>query len=343
MSSPDQPQKPTDRPSPEVLLQMITGFWTSQAILAAAKLGIADLVKDGPRSCEELAQSTGVRPQALYRLLRALASIGVFREGEEGRFGLTPLAGYLQTGVPGSLRAFALLQEYQYRPWEAVLHSLQTEETAFDYVFGQPLFPYLTAHPVAAAVFDEAMTNITMQVTAAVVAAYDFAQFGTLVDVGGGSGALLTGILTAHPTLRGVLFDVPHVAEDARPRIAAAGLVERCVIQAGDFFQAVPPGGDAYLLKWILHDWDDERAVTILTHCHRVMTARSKLLVIEAVLPPGNTPFFHKWMDLTMLVITGGRERTEAEYRVLFEAAGFQLTQITPTASEMSVIEGVRA
>ncbi len=221
MSIADQPEKPTDLPSPEVLLQMITGFWTSQAILAVAKLGIADLLKDGPKPYEELAQSTGVRPQALYRLLRALASVGVFREGEEGRFGLTPLAGYLQTGVPGSLRAFALLQEYQYRPWEEVLHSLQTEETAFKCVFGQELFPYLTAHPTAAAVFDEAMTNMTMQVAAAVVAAYDFAPFGTLVDVGGGSGALLTGILTAHPALRGVLFDVPHVAEDAQQRMSA--------------------------------------------------------------------------------------------------------------------------
>ena len=336
-------QQSKDVASPEALLQMITGFWTSQAILAAAKLGIADLVKDEPKSCEALAQSTGVRSQALVRLLRALASVGVFREEADGRFGSTPLAGYLQTGVPGSMQAFALLQEYQYDPWGALLHSMQTEETAFKAVFGQELFPYLTAHPAAASVFDEAMTNITTQVAEAVVAAYDFAPFGTLVDVGGGAGALLTAILTAYPALRGVLFDVPHVAEDTRQRIAAAGLGERCDIEAGDFFQAVPQGGDAYLLRWIIHDWDDERAVAILKRCHQAMTTQSKLLVIEAVLPTGNAPFFHKWMDLTMMVITGGRERTEAEYRALFEAAGFQLTQIIPTASEMSVIEGVRA
>jgi O-methyltransferase domain len=224
-----------------------------------------------------------------------------------------------------------------------VLHSLKTEETAFDSVFGKPLFPYLTEHPVAAAVFDEAMTNLTRQVTAAVVAAYDFSHFGTLVDVGGGAGTLLTGILRANPALRGVLFDLPHVAEDAQKRIAAAGLAERCAIQAGDFFPAVPQGGDAYLLRWIIHDWDDERAVTILKQCRRAMTARSKLLVVEAVIPLGNTPFFHKWIDLTMLVMLGGRERTAAEYRALFEAAGFKLTQIIPTASEMSVIEGIQA
>jgi len=322
---------------------MITGFWISQAIYAAAKLGIADLVKEGPKPCEELAQATGTHPQTLYRLLRALASVGVFHEGKDGRFGLTPLAEYLQSGVPGSLRAFAIMQsELQYRAYGEVLHSVKTGETAFQRVCGQELFPYLTQHPTAAAVFDEAMTGYTTQVAATVAAAYDFSQFGTLVDVGGGHGTLLRAILQANPALQGVLFDLPHVTEDAKKRIAAAGLTERCSIIGGDFFAAVPTGGDAYLLKWIIHDWDEERAVTLLKNCHRAMAARSKLLVIEAVLPPGNTSFFHKWADLTMLVITGGRERTEAEYSALFAAADFQLTQIIPTASEMSIIEGVR-
>ena len=343
MSIPEHPQPPKDLASPEVLLQMITGFWTSQAIYAAAKLGIADLLKDEPKPCEDLAQATGVRPKALYRLLRALASVGVFHEEEDGRFGLTPLASYLQTGVPGSLRAFTLLQEYQYRPWGEVLHSLQTEETAFKMVFGQELFPYLTEHPAAAAVFNEAMTNMTMQVAAAVVAAYDFTQFGTLVDVGGGSGSLLMTILRANPALRGILFDVPHVVEEAQKKIAGAGLAERCRVEAGDFFQAVPPAGDAYLLKWIIHDWDDAQSVTILRNCHRAMAKNGKLLLVEAVIPRGNASSFPKFMDLTMLVVVGGHERTEAEYRALFEAAGFELTQIIPTSSEMSVIEGVRA
>jgi hypothetical protein len=343
MSIPEQPQKPKDLSSPEALIQMITGFWISQAIYAAAKLGIADLVKEGPKPCEELAQATGMPPQTLYRLLRALASVGVFREVEEGRFGLTPLAEYLQTGVPSSLRAFAIMQsELQYRAYGEVLHSVKTGETAFNLVCGQELFPYLTQHPTAAAVFDEAMTGYTTRVAATVAAAYDFSQFGTLVDVGGGHGTLLRAILQANPALHGVLFDLPHVAEDAKKRIAAAGLTERCSIIGGDFFATVPTGGDAYLLKWIIHDWDEERAVTLLRNCHQAMAARSKLLVIEAVLPSGNTSFFHKWADLTMLVITGGRERTEAEYRALFETAGFKLTQIIPTASEMSVIEGVR-
>jgi hypothetical protein len=343
MSTPEQPQQAKDLASPETLIQMITGFWISQAIYAAAKLGIADLVKEGPQPCEKLAQATGMPPQTLYRLLRALASVGVFREGEEGCFGLTPLAEYLQTGVPSSLRAFAIMQsELQYRAYGEVLHSVKTGETAFNLVCGQELFPYLTQHPTAAAVFDEAMTGYTTQVAATVAAAYDFSQFGALVDVGGGYGTLLRAILQTNPALHGVLFDLPHVAEDAKKRIAAAGLTERCSIIGGDFFATVPTGGDAYLLKSIIHDWDEERAVTLLRNCHRAMAARSKLLVIEAVLPPGNTSFFHKWADLTMLVITGGRERTEAEYRALFAAADFQLTQIIPTASEMSVIEGVR-
>jgi hypothetical protein len=302
------------------------------------------LVKDGPKPCEELAQATGTHPQTLYRLLRALASVDVFHEGKDGRFGLTPLAEYLQSGVLGSLRAFAIMQsELQYRAYGEVLHSVKTGETAFNLVCGQEVFPYLTQHPTAAAVFDEAMTGYTTQVAATVAAAYDFSQFGTLVDVGGGYGTLLTAILQAHPVPRGVLFDLPHVVEAARQRLGAAGLTERCAIQAGDFFEAVPPGGDAYLLKWIVHDWDDERSIILLKNCHRAMTMHSKLLVVEAVIPPGNTPFFHKWMDLTMLVMAGGRERTEAEYRTLFEAAGFKLTQIIPTSSEMSVIEGVRA
>jgi hypothetical protein len=207
MSIPEQPQQPKDPSSPEALIQMITGFWISQAIYAAAKLSIADLVKDGPKPCEELAQATGMHPRTLYRLLRALASVGVFREGEDGRFGLTPLAAYLQSGVPGSLRAFAIMQsELQYRAYGEVLHSVKTGETAFNLVFGQELFPYLTQHPPAAAIFDEAMTNYTMQVAAGIVAAYDFSQFGTLVDVGGGYGTLLTAVLQANPALRGVLF-----------------------------------------------------------------------------------------------------------------------------------------
>jgi precorrin-6B methylase 2 len=187
------------------------------------------------------------------------------------------------------------------------------------------------------------MTNMTMQVAAAVVAAYDFTQFGTLVDVGGGSGSLLMAILRANPALRGILFDVPHVVEEAQRRITAAGLAERCRVEAGDFFQVVPPAGDAYLLKWIIHDWDDEQSVRVLKNCHRAMAKSGKLLLVEAVIPRGNVSAFPKFMDLTMLVIAGGHERTEAEYHALLAAAGFRLTSITPTQSEMSVIEAVPA
>jgi hypothetical protein len=333
-----------DIPPPVALVQMLTGYWVSQALYVAAKLGIADLLKDGPKSSDELAKATGTHVRSLYRLLRALASVGVFVESEDGRFSLTPLAEYLQTGVPGSLRAFAIMQsELQYRVYGEVLHSVKTGGTAFNHTFGQELFPYLIQHPAAAAVFDEAMTGYTTQVSTAIVAAYDFSQFGTIVDVGGGHGTLLTAILRANSALRGVLFDLPHVAEGAQKRLAAAGLAERCEVVAGDFFASVSNGGDVYLLKWIIHDWDEERSVAILKNCHRAMAEHSKLLLVEAVIPSGNTPFFHKFMDLTMLVIAGGRERTEAEYHALLAAAGFRLTQLIPTRSEMSVIEAVRA
>ncbi len=344
MSTQTENKNSTDVPPSVALLQMVTGYWVSQTIYVAAKLRIADLLKDGPKSCDELAKATETHARSLYRLLRALASMGVFVEVADHRFGLTPLAEYLQTEVPGSMRALAIMHgEEHYLAWGSVLHSVKTSETAFDHVFGMGFFQYLTQNPEVAAIFDDAMTGYTAQVSTAVVAAYDFSQFGTIVDVGGGYGTLITAILKANPTMKGVLFDLPHVAEDAKKRIEVAGLTGRCEVVAGDFFASVPSSGDAYLLKWIIHDWDEERAVAILNNCYRAMTENSKLLLVEAVIPHGNTPFFHKFMDLTMLVIAGGRERTEAEYRALLEAAGFRLTQIIPTPSEMSVIEAVRA
>jgi hypothetical protein len=344
MNEPDHTAS-VDIPPPVAMLQMIASFWVSRAIYIAAKLGLADLLRDGPQSSKELAQATGTHAPSLYRLLRALASVGVLAEDEHGRFALTPLAATLRTDVPGSLRAFAIaeLGEDHYPAWGEVLHSVKTGEIAFDHLFGMDVWQYRAQHPEDGRIFDEAMASFSSVVNATIVASYDFSSLGTIVDVGGGDGSLIASILQANPGMKGVLFDLPHVVAGARRRIEAEGLAERCEVVAGDAFTSVPSGGDAYLLKWIIHDWDDERSVAILKNCYQAMAAHSKVLLIEAVIPRGNAPSFHKLMDLNMLVMTGGRERSEAEYRVLFEAAGFRLTQITPTQSEMSVIEGAHA
>lgn len=329
------------------LFQMINGFRISQALYVAAKLGIADLLKDGPKSSDELASAAEVNPNALYRVLRALASVGVFTEVEHGRFALTPLAAPLQTGVPGSLRAVAIMfgEEWIWRPWGELLFNVQTGSPAFEHVFGMGLFEYFAQRPeagrIASANFAEG-TNLTAM---AVAQAYDFLGFHTLVDVGGGQGALIAAILKANPHLRGILFDLPRVIEGAKRFVETEDIGGRCEVVAGDFFESVPSACDAYILKWILHDWDDERAVTILKNCRRVMRKEGKVLVVESVVPPGNEPSYAKLSDLLMMVMAGGRERTEAEYGDLFAAAGFTLTNILPTtptpAFNLSVIEGV--
>ena len=346
MSIPDQPQKPTDRPAPKVLLQMITGYWISQAIYVAAKLGIADLLKEGPKNCDELAKATGTHPRSLYRLLRALASVGVFAEAEDGRFGLTPLGECLQTGISGSVRALTINHgERLYRPWGELLHSVRTGETAFHHIFGMDVWQYATQNPETATIFNDAMTELTTQVSTAVVAAYDFSRFRKIVDIGGGNGTLILSILQANPQMSGILFELPHIVEDAQKHLEAASLTGRCAVLAGDFFVSAPSGADAYILKNIIHDWDDERALKILQNCHRAMAENGKLLLVEEVIPPGNEPSFGKLVDLTMLVMAGGCERTEAEYRALFATAGFTLTNLIPLPSPLSfsVIEGVQA
>ncbi len=351
MAPHDQPQEPTAIPPPMALLQLVTGYWVSQAIYVAAKLGLADLLRDGPKSCGELAQATATHARSLARLLRALASVGVFAEVEGDRFGLTPLAATLQTEGPGSLRALAIFfgAPEHWRPWGNLLHSVQTGQTAFDQTFGLRPYEYLAQHPAAAEIFHGAMTEFTTRATRALTAAYDFSQFGQLVDVGGGHGGLLTSLLTAHSTMRGVLFDLPYVVAGAKARLEAAGLAGRCEVLAGDFFESVPSGGDAYLLKGVIVDWDDARSVRILTNCSRAMAAQGKLLVVDMVIPPSTEPFGGQFADLEMLVVaSGGRARTEAEFSTLFTAAGFKLTRIVPTGALLpsdlpfSIIEGVR-
>jgi|tagenome__1003787_1003787.scaffolds.fasta_scaffold20957168_2 hypothetical protein len=354
-----------DEPSPHAQLdRMITGYWLSQAIYAAAKFGIADLLSSGPKSIDELAQKTSTNPDALYRLLRALASVGIFAEGPPRHFSLTPLAEPLQANVADSKRGLALMSgDEQFKAWAEIVYSIQTGKKAFDKVFGQPIFDYLGKHHDKAQIFDAAMVGIHGRESGAVLNAYDFTGIDLVVDVGGGNGSQLVALLQANPSMRGVLFDLPHVIERAKAKCATAGLpssanntnsadvASRIEFVAGSFFepdaflQLLPLQqgsntlGIAYFMRHIIHDWEDEKALTILRNCHRAMPAYGRLLVVESVIPPGNEPFGGKFLDLVMLLIPGGKERTQDEYRTLFQQGGFELSKIVPTRSEVSVIE----
>lgn len=331
-----------DMPSQMVMIQLATSYWVSRALYAAAKLGIADLLQDDPKSCDDLASSTGTNAQALYRLMRALASVGIFAENEQGCFTLTPLATYLQSNVPNSIRAFAIsFGEEHYRAWGDIIHSIQTGGSAFENLYGMPVFQYYAQNPEAGKTFDEAMTSVSATDKTEIAAEYDFSSISKLVDVGGGHGSLLASILKANSTMEGILFDRPSVIEGAKSVIEAEGVSKRCQIVAGNFFESVP-SGDAYILKYVIHLLDDERAIAILKNCHRAMVENGKILLVERLIPPGNEPFWGKFLDIHMLIgISGGRERTKMEYQALFEASGFKLTKIITTKSNVSVIEGV--
>lgn len=331
-------------PSPQQQLdRIITGYWVSQAVYAAAKFNIADHLKDGPKSVEVLAEATSTNADALYRLLRALASVGIFAEGKPREFSLTPLAEPLQSDVPGSKRALAMMSgDEQFRAWAEIEYSIQTGKMAFDKAFGKPIFEYLSENPDKARIFDAAMVGIHGRESDVVLEAYDFSDAGVVADIGGGNGSQITRILKKHTDVKGLLFDLPHVIERAKTPIESAGLSERCQLVGGSFFEAVPEGANVYLMRHIIHDWDDEKSLTILRNCHQAMSADAKLLIVESVIPPGNEPFGGKFLDLVMLLIPGGKERTEEEYRELLDKAGFKLTQVIPTSSEVSIVEAVK-
>jgi O-methyltransferase domain/Dimerisation domain len=333
----------TGSPSDQ-MLQMISGFWLSRALYVAAQLGFADHLHDQPRTASKLAETTGTHAASVYRVLRALASVGVFIEDEQGRFSVTPLGATLRSSVPGSQRALAIseLGGEHYTAWGDVLHSVQTGSIAFDHVFGTPVWEYYAAHPEEAQVFNDSMTGLTRLVEAAVLDVYDFSPFAKIVDVGGGHGGFLAAILRANPAATGIVFDAPQVIAGAGTHLKVEGVADRCAAIGGDFFQSVPPGGNLYTLKAIIHDWDDERSLAILKNCHRAMAPGTTLSLVDAVIPAGNTPAMGKFIDLIMLVMTGGRERTEEEFRNLLAAAGFTLTRIIPTRSPFSVIEAKR-
>jgi len=331
-------------PPPMQMLQIISGFWIARCVYVLAKLRLADLIKDGPKSIDDLAAATNTHAPSLFRVLRALASVGVVTQ-DGNRFGGTPLSDTVSSDAHGSIRAFAMteLGEEHYPAWGELLHSVQTGGIAFDKAFGEPIWEFFAKNPENAQIFNDAMSGLTAQANEALHAAYSFSGINKIMDVGGGHGGLITSILQKNPGMTGILFDAPEVIAGAKEKIETSDIADRCEMVAGNFFQSVPAGADTIILKWIIHDWNDEQSVSILKNCHRALPENGKLILVEAVVPETSEPHFSKFIDLNMLVITGGRERTEAEFRKLYEDSGFKLTRVVPTESPFSVIEGVKA
>lgn len=324
------------------LLRMGFGFAVAQALHVAAELGIADLLQDGPRSVEDLARAARTDTAALYRLLRFLASEGVFREESAGRFAQTDLSAGLRADAPDSPRDFIrMINSEAYAAWGQLLHSVRTGGTAFEHVFGVPRFEWLASHPDQAALFQRAMIALSQGSNVEAAEAYDFAPCKRVVDVGGGHGQLLSAIVTRNPHLSGVLYDLP--AGIAAARTGVGGPLPRCDLVAGDFFKSVPEGADIYIMKKVIHDWDDDRAAKILDNCRRALAPGGKVLVAETIVPPGNDPHPIKLMDLNMLAVTGGMERTRAQYERLFARAGLRLVRVIATSGPLSILEAVAA
>jgi O-methyltransferase/methyltransferase family protein len=333
-------------PQPSLALRrLVNGYQVTQAIHVAAVLGVADLLADGPRSSDDLAAATETDPGALYRLLRALASVGVFREQEDQFFDLTDLGACLRSDAPEPVGGWAAFvgEPYQWQAWSGLLHSVRTGENAFRHVHHIDSWSYRAQHPELSASFDHAMTSLSRQVVAAVLNAYDFGHFGRVVDVGGGNGAFLGPVLARYPAMYGILFDQPHVVSGAAPVLEAAGVADRCDVMGGSFFETVPAGGDAYILKAILHDWKDEPCLQILRTCRQAMAPGTALLVIERELGRPNEHPDAKFSDLNMLVGPMGQERTHAEYVALLTASGFKFEAVTPSAVGTNIISAVAA
>ncbi|MGE3912921.1 MAG: methyltransferase [Chloroflexota bacterium] len=321
----------------------LAGAWVTQAISVAARLDLADRLASGPKTSEQLAAEVGAHAPSLYRLLRMLASLGLFAEDETGRFTTTRFGRCLERDGPDSVHAIALMvgSRWHWEAWGQLSHTIMTGESAFQHALGAEPYIYFQQHPEDGRVFSTHMEAYARQAAVA-AASYDFANAQTVVDVGGGYGAVISAVLKANPTLRGILTDLPDVVEGARPLLAAAGLDERCETVPGSFFEDVPSGGDVYLLSSILHNWSDEEAVSILKTCRRAMTGASRLVVVELMVPPGNAPGDAKLLDMQMMVLfQGGRERTTDEYRALLQAGGFRLTRTLQTPNQMYLIEAV--
>jgi O-methyltransferase domain/Dimerisation domain len=328
-------------PSTE-LMRLINGYRVSQALHVAATLGVADQLKDGPKSYDAVAQACGAHPTSLYRLLRALAAVDVFHETSNKEFSLTPLGVCLTSDALGPPRNYArwIGTAGQWRSWGNLLHSIQTGESASRFTHGMDAWTYRMQNPEEQAVFNSAMTGNSHSDAQAVLEAYNFSRFDCVVDVGGGQGLLLKEILLACPATRGILFDQPQVIASADQVLASAGLAQRCKIVAGSFFESVPEDGDVYVMKAILHDWDDRASVDILRTCRRAMSPAAALFVIERVVGPPNENPEGKFSDLNMMVQYGALERTRQEFQELLKSGGFAMTEIVPTRSPLSIIVG---
>lgn len=325
------------------MAHMITGSWISQMIYAAAKLELADRIGAGSKSVAELAVATGTHARSLYRLLRGLASVGIFSEGEEGVFSLTPLAETLRRDSVDSKWAQAVMMgEEHFAAWGDIVESVRTGETAFDRLYGKPIFEYLAERPEKARLFDAAMTSIHGHETRAMLEAFDLGDIKTFADIGGGNGTNVIGVLNKYPDMKGILFDLPHVTARAEENLKRSGLSDRCRIVGGDFFGSIPGGADAYFMRHIIHDWDDDRSERILRNVAASAPAGARLLVVEHVLPKGNEPSFGKLLDLNMLLLPGGVERTADEFSRLYESAGFRLTRVVGFSGDLSVVEGIK-
>jgi SAM-dependent methyltransferase len=333
----------TPPPSSRILEITYSNFVVARALYAFAKLGIADLLAKGASSSEELASSAGVEPRALYRLLRTLSTAEVVSESSDHRFRLGPLGEALRSDAPGSMRAWTIFsgEPFYLQAWEQIVHSIRTGQPAWEHVHEMPVFEYIGKHPDAGKIFDQAMTSLSAGEAPAIVDAYDFSGVRKLADIGGGQGLLLRTILKSHPEMTGILFDRPDALDGAEARLREDGLRARCEIAAGDFFQSVPSGADAYLLKYVIHDWDDERSLAILENCRRAMRTDARLLLVETVVPPPGESHFAKLQDLDMMIVTGSQERTVEEYTRLLERAGFRLSRVVETKEPARILEAV--
>jgi hypothetical protein len=326
-------------------MQLASGYAPAACLYAAARLKIADLLAGGPKPISELARARGVNEDALYRSLRAIASLNIFREVAPRTFANTPLSEAMRSDVPDSAHATVVFMAdpLHFRVFGEFTHPIETGGTAFKKATGMDAFEFFRQNGEENERFNAAMTSISAHFTKRLIEAYDFGESGTLADLGGGHGVMLTTILQKHGGLRGIVFDLPHVVEGARARIASLGMESRCEVAGGDFFKAVPVA-DNYVMKSIIHDWDDERAVAILKNCAAAMRGRDgKVILIELVIVPGNEPDLAKWIDLEMLAMAGGRERTEGEYAELFSKAGLKLARVVHTPSPFCAIEAVKA
>lgn len=328
-------------PAPVVMMELILAGWTSQAIEVAAELKIADALAAGPLPGTELARAIGADPDGLGRLMRALISRGVFRRCGDGAYALNPLAETLRTDAPVSLAGAAMFYgSAQHREhWSLLARTVKTGASSIPFLRGKAFFDYLGDEPGLAALFNDAMTSISGLAQDSIVAAYDFTGCREIVDVGGGQGRLLSAILSAAPTARGVLYDLPDVVAGAPDLLAELAVTQRVRVEQGSFFEAVPAGADTYVLKHIVHDWPDDDAVRILRNVRAAMSPAARVLLVEFVIPEHDREFIGKWSDLEMMLGADGRERTEAEYAALLERSGLRLTRVIPTVSPFSIIE----